>query len=181
MLNGCQFYSIILNGAKSITLCARTTCFAPRLWRCWSIDRLDWHKWYNHQLIATFLCVEEGLRVTPDCHFVRAPWGMDNGTPGLLETCAQLLCNYVIYTDDNDGADRCVLNTTIEHRYKRYKSNSIWFSYFGQLHYRYTTAILPNRSGRYQGTTSTTWLNFYTLCNSQLKNAWPISPTTLRW
>ena len=36
---------------------------------------------------------------------------------------------------------------------------------------------LPNRSGRYQGTTPTTWQNFYTLCKSQLKNAWPVSPT----
>ena len=37
---------------------------------------------------------------------------------------------------------------------------------------------LPNRSGRYQGTTPTTWLNFYTPCKSQLKNAWPVSPTS---
>ena len=41
-----------------------------------------------------------------------------------------------------------------------------------------TSAPLPNRSGRYQGTTPTTWLNFNTPCKSQLKNAWPFSPTT---
>ena len=40
-----------------------------------------------------------------------------------------------------------------------------------------TSAPLPNRSGRYQGTTPTTWLNFNTPCKSQLKNAWPFSPT----
>ena len=40
------------------------------------------------------------------------------------------------------------------------------------------SAPLPNRSGRYQGTTPTTWLNFNTPCKSQLKNAWPFSPTT---
>ena len=39
------------------------------------------------------------------------------------------------------------------------------------------SATLPNRSGRYQGTTPTTWLNFYTPCKSQLQNAWPVSPT----
>ena len=42
-----------------------------------------------------------------------------------------------------------------------------------------TSAPLPNRSGRYQGTTPTTWLNFNTPCKSQLKNAWPFSPTTV--
>ena len=42
-----------------------------------------------------------------------------------------------------------------------------------------TSAPLPNRSGRYQGTTPTTWLNFNTPCKSQLKNAWPFSPTSL--
>ena len=42
-----------------------------------------------------------------------------------------------------------------------------------------TSATLPNRSGRYQGTTSTTWLNFYTPCKSQLKNAWPVYLTTM--
>ena len=42
-----------------------------------------------------------------------------------------------------------------------------------------TSAPLPNRSGRFQGTTPTTWLNFNTPCKSQLKNAWPFSPTTL--
>ena len=36
---------------------------------------------------------------------------------------------------------------------------------------------LPNRSGTYQGTTPTTWLNFNTPCKSQLKNAWLFSPT----
>ena len=41
-----------------------------------------------------------------------------------------------------------------------------------------TSAPLPNRSGMYQGTTPTTWLNFNTPCKSQLKNAWPFSPTT---
>ena len=40
------------------------------------------------------------------------------------------------------------------------------------------SATLPNRCGRYQGTTPTTWLNFYTPCKSQLQNAWPVSPTT---
>ena len=40
---------------------------------------------------------------------------------------------------------------------------------------------LPNRSGMYQGTTPTTWLNFNTPCKSQLKNAWPFSPTTLTY
>ena len=40
------------------------------------------------------------------------------------------------------------------------------------------SATLPNRSGRYQGTTPTTWLNFYTPCKWQLQNAWPVSPTT---
>ena len=35
---------------------------------------------------------------------------------------------------------------------------------------------LRNRSGRHHGTTPTTWLNFYTLCKSQLKNVWPVSP-----
>ena len=30
-----------------------------------------------------------------------------------------------------------------------------------------TSAPLPNRSGRYQGTTPTTWLNFNTPCKSQ--------------
>ena len=30
----------------------------------------------------------------------------------------------------------------------------------------------------YQGTTPTTWLNFYTPCKSQLQNAWPVSPTS---
>ena len=40
------------------------------------------------------------------------------------------------------------------------------------------SATLPNRSGRYQGTTPTTWLNVYTPCKSQLQNAWPVSPTT---
>ena len=40
-----------------------------------------------------------------------------------------------------------------------------------------TSAPLPNRSGRYQGTTPTTWLNCNTPCKSQLKNAWPFSPT----
>ena len=40
-----------------------------------------------------------------------------------------------------------------------------------------TSAPLPNRSGRYQGTTPTTWLNFNTPCKSQLKNSWPFSPT----
>ena len=40
------------------------------------------------------------------------------------------------------------------------------------------SATLPYRSGRYQGTTLTTWLNFYTPCKSQLQNAWPVSPTT---
>ena len=44
-----------------------------------------------------------------------------------------------------------------------------------------TSAPLPNRSGRYQGTTPTTWLNFNTPCKSQLKNAWPFSPTTDRY
>ena len=44
-----------------------------------------------------------------------------------------------------------------------------------------TSAPLPNRSGRYQGTTPTTWLNFNTPCKSQLKNAWPFSPTILRY
>ena len=39
-----------------------------------------------------------------------------------------------------------------------------------------TSATLPNRCGTYQGTTSTTWLNFYAPCKSQLKNAWPVSP-----
>ena len=43
-----------------------------------------------------------------------------------------------------------------------------------------TSAPLPNRSGRYQGTTPTTWLNFNTPCKSQLKNAWPFSPTTYK-
>ena len=46
------------------------------------------------------------------------------------------------------------------------------------------SATLPNRSGRYQGTTPTTWLNFYTPCKSQLQNAWPVSPTihsNLKW
>ena len=42
-----------------------------------------------------------------------------------------------------------------------------------------TSAPLPNQSGRYQGTTPTTWLNFNTPCKSQLKNAWPCSPTTI--
>ena len=40
------------------------------------------------------------------------------------------------------------------------------------------SATLPNPCGRYQGTTPTTWLNFYTPCKSQLQNAWPVSPTT---
>ena len=30
-----------------------------------------------------------------------------------------------------------------------------------------TSATLPNRNGRYQGTTCTSWLNFYTPCKSQ--------------
>ncbi len=46
------------------------------------------------------------------------------------------------------------------------KSNMVFFS-----------ATLPNRSGMYQGTSPTTWLNFYTPCKSQLQNAWPVSPT----
>ena len=40
-----------------------------------------------------------------------------------------------------------------------------------------TSATLPNRNGRYQGTTCTSWLNFYTPCKSQLQNAWAVSPT----
>ena len=40
-----------------------------------------------------------------------------------------------------------------------------------------TSVPLPNRSRRYQEATPTTWLNFYTPCKSQLKNAWPVSPT----
>ena len=38
------------------------------------------------------------------------------------------------------------------------------------------SATLPNRCGRYQGTTPTTWLNFYTPCKSQptsLPYYWP--------
>ena len=41
-----------------------------------------------------------------------------------------------------------------------------------------TSATLPNRNGRYQGTICTSWLNFYTPCKSQLQNAWAVSPTT---
>ena len=40
-----------------------------------------------------------------------------------------------------------------------------------------TSATLPNRNGRYQGTTCTSWLNFYTPCKSQ-----PISlPYYVAW
>ena len=45
-----------------------------------------------------------------------------------------------------------------------------------------TSATLPNRNGRYQGTTCTSWLNFYTPCKSQLQNAWAVSlPYYSRW
>ena len=39
-----------------------------------------------------------------------------------------------------------------------------------------TSAPLPDRSGRYQGTTPTTWLNFNTPCKSQLKKCMAILP-----
>ena len=39
----------------------------------------------------------------------------------------------------------------------------------------------PKSKWEVPGNNPTTWLNFYTLCKSQLQNAWPVSPTILHF